>query len=81
MRWNALVMVVRANYKAYGELGGHTASYASRCRIFETGFNHFFRARTERAAGVSWFSFSLYLVWGFYSRPFLEGRLERRANW
>jgi len=28
IRWNALAMVVRAN-QAYGELGGHIASYAS----------------------------------------------------
>ena len=42
MRWNALVMVVRAN-EAYGELGGHIASYASAAEIFEVGFNHFFR--------------------------------------
>ncbi|OUM03751.1 pyruvate dehydrogenase (acetyl-transferring), homodimeric type [Variovorax sp. JS1663] len=46
MRWNALAMVVRAN-QAYGELGGHIASYASAADLFETGFNHFFRARTE----------------------------------
>jgi pyruvate dehydrogenase E1 component len=44
MRWNALAMVVRAN-QAYGELGGHIASYASAAEIFEVGFNHFFRAR------------------------------------
>ena len=37
-------MVVRAN-RAYGELGGHIASYASAAEIFETGFNHFFRGR------------------------------------
>ena len=43
MRWNALAMVVRAN-QAYGELGGHIASYASAAEIFEVGFNHFFRA-------------------------------------
>ena len=43
MRWNALAMVVRAN-QAYGELGGHIASYASAADLFETGFNHFFRA-------------------------------------
>ncbi len=42
MRWNAPAMVVRAN-KAYGELGGHIASYASSAEIFDTGFNHFFR--------------------------------------
>ncbi len=45
MRWNALAMVVRAN-KAYGELGGHIASYASVADLFEVGFNHFFHART-----------------------------------
>ena len=39
-RWNALVMVMRAN-QAYGGLGGHIASYASAAEIFETGFNHF----------------------------------------
>jgi hypothetical protein len=42
IRWNALAMVVRAN-QAYGELGGHIASYASAAEIFEVGFNHFFR--------------------------------------
>jgi pyruvate dehydrogenase E1 component len=44
MRWNALAMVARAN-TAYGELGGHIASYASAADLFEVGFNHFFRAR------------------------------------
>ena len=40
LRWNALAMVVRAN-RAYGELGGHIASYASAADLFEVGFNHF----------------------------------------
>src|ERR1700712_4011104 len=43
MRWNALAMVVRAN-QAYGELGGHIASYASAADLFEVGFNNFFKA-------------------------------------
>ena len=54
MRWNALAMVVRAN-QAYGELGGHIASYASAAEIFEVGFNHFFRGgarRSRRRSGV-----------------------------
>jgi len=46
MRWNALAMVARANM-AYGELGGHIASYASAADLFEVGFNHFFHARTQ----------------------------------
>src|SRR3546814_14355778 len=51
MRWNALAMVVRAN-AAYGELGGHIASYASAADLFEVGFNHFFRAsRSEESRG------------------------------
>ena len=48
MRWNALAMVVRANQADLGgssELGGHIASYASAADLFESGFNHFFRAR------------------------------------
>ena len=52
MRWNALAMVVRAN-EAYGELGGHIASYASAADLFETGFNHFFQARREGTGGAS----------------------------
>src|SRR3989441_11868730 len=43
VRWNALAMVVRAN-RAYPELGGHIASYASAADLFEVGFNHFFRS-------------------------------------
>ena len=51
MRWNALAMVARAN-EAYGELGGHIASYASAADLFEVGFNHFFRARQIGRAHV-----------------------------
>jgi pyruvate dehydrogenase E1 component len=50
MRWNALAMVVRAN-QAYGELGGHIASYASAADLFETGFHHFFHAREGTGPG------------------------------
>jgi len=46
LRWNALVMVMRANAK-YGELGGHIASYASCAEIFEMGFNHFFKGGAD----------------------------------
>ncbi len=52
MRWNALAMVARAN-KAYGELGGHIASYASAADLFEVGFNHFFRGSTEARRAAS----------------------------
>ncbi len=74
MRWNALAMVVRAN-QAYGELGGHIASYASVADLFETGFHHFFHARTEQHKGDLVF-FQPHSAPGVYARAFLEGRLN-----
>jgi pyruvate dehydrogenase E1 component len=73
MRWNALAMVVRAN-EAYGELGGHIASYASAADLFEAGYNHFFRARNESNLGDLVF-FQPHSAPGVYARAFLEGRL------
>jgi pyruvate dehydrogenase E1 component len=74
VRWNALVMVVRAN-KAYGELGGHIASYASAAEIFEMGFNHFFRgSQTEHGADLVYFQ--PHSAPGIYARAFMEGRLS-----
>jgi len=73
MRWNALAMVARAN-SAYGELGGHIASYASAADLFEVGFNHFFRARNEQQGGDLVF-FQPHSAPGVYARAFLEGRL------
>jgi pyruvate dehydrogenase E1 component len=73
VRWNALAMVVRAN-RAYGELGGHIASYASAAEIFELGFNHFFRAG-ENGRGDLVF-FQPHSAPGVYARAFLEGRLS-----
>ena len=73
MRWNALAMVVRAN-RAYGELGGHIASYASAADLFEVGFNHFFRARDAQFAGDLVY-FQPHSAPGVYARAFLEGAL------
>lgn len=72
IRWNALAMVVRAN-KAYGELGGHIASYASAAEIFEVGFNHFFKAEGQSSADLVFFQ--PHSAPGVYARAFLEGRL------
>jgi pyruvate dehydrogenase E1 component len=73
MRWNALAMVVRAN-QAYGELGGHIASYASAAEIFEVGFNHFFQAANDGRGGDLVY-FQPHSAPGVYARAFLEGRL------
>jgi len=73
MRWNALAMVVRAN-QAYGELGGHIASYASAADLFEVGFNHFFRG-AENGSGGDLVFFQPHSAPGVYARAFLDGRL------
>jgi pyruvate dehydrogenase E1 component len=76
MRWNALAMVAKAN-QAYGELGGHIASYASAADLFETGFNHFFHARSpEHGHGGDLVFFQPHSAPGVYARAFLEGRLS-----
>ena len=73
MRWNALAMVARAN-SAYGELGGHIASYASAADLFEVGYNHFFHARDSQHRGDLVF-FQPHSAPGVYARAYLEGRL------
>ena len=50
MRWNAMVMVAKAN-KGEGDLGGHIASFASVGTLFGTGFNHFWHAPSEGHGG------------------------------
>jgi pyruvate dehydrogenase E1 component len=81
MRWNALAMVVRAN-QAFGELGGHIASYASAAEIFELGFNHFFRGESAQQLADLVF-FQPHSAPGVYARAWLEGRLseEQLANY
>ena len=74
MRWNALAMVVRAN-KAYGELGGHVATYASAAEIFETGLHHFFRGPDAEGGGDLVF-FQPHSAPGIYARAYLEDRLS-----
>jgi pyruvate dehydrogenase E1 component len=88
MRWNALAMVVRANQAETGgsaELGGHIASYASAADLFETGFNHFFRARegVGQIDGVNQHRgdlvfFQPHSAPGVYARAYLEGRLDEK---
>ncbi|MBS0509179.1 MAG: alpha-ketoglutarate dehydrogenase [Proteobacteria bacterium] len=80
MRWNALAMVVRAN-QAYGELGGHIASYASAADLFEVGFNHFFHARQGLGPGQhrgDLVFFQPHSAPGVYARAFLEGFLSEQ---
>jgi pyruvate dehydrogenase E1 component len=78
IRWNALAMVARAN-AAYGELGGHIASYASAADLFEVGNNHFFKARDQAAGdehGGDLVFYQPHSAPGVYARAYLEGRLS-----
>ncbi|MGM9486977.1 alpha-ketoglutarate dehydrogenase [Ideonella sp. YS5] len=77
LRWNAVAMVVRAN-AAYGDLGGHIASYASAADLFEVGFHHFFRG-PEAPAGADLVYFQPHSAPGVYARAFVEGRLDEGA--
>jgi pyruvate dehydrogenase E1 component len=75
IRWNAMAMVVRANSKT--NVGGHISTYASCATLFEVGFNHFFRGRTEQFPGDLVY-FQGHAAPGVYARAFLEGRLDER---
>jgi pyruvate dehydrogenase E1 component len=74
MRWNAMAMVVHANRKS-SEYGGHIATYASSAVLYEVGFNHFWRAPSERHPGDMIF-IQGHSSPGIYARAFLEGRLS-----
>jgi pyruvate dehydrogenase E1 component len=74
IRWNAAVMVVRANKKADG-IGGHLATFASSAALYEVGYNHFFRGKDDGLAGDHVY-FQGHAAPGIYARAFLEGRLE-----
>jgi pyruvate dehydrogenase E1 component len=74
IRWNAMAMVVRGNHNEAG-IGGHISTYASSATLFEVGFNHFFRARTENFCG-DFVYFQGHASPGVYARAFVEGRLS-----
>src|SRR6266487_3160507 len=49
VRWNAMAMVLKANKNT--NVGGHISTFASAATLYEIGFNHFFRGRTEHSSG------------------------------
>jgi pyruvate dehydrogenase E1 component len=76
IRWNAAVMVSRANRPGLG-VGGHIATYASAASLYEVGFNHFFRGKDHGESGDQVF-FQGHAAPGIYARAFLEGRLTQQ---
>ena len=74
IRWNAAVMVTRANHRSEG-IGGHLSTYASAASLYEVGFNHFFRGKDDGRAGDQVY-YQGHAAPGMYSRAFLEGRIS-----
>ncbi len=73
VRWNAMAMVVRANKTT--NVGGHIATFASAATLYEVGFHHFFRGKTESQFGDIVY-FQGHASPGMYARAYLEGRLS-----
>ena len=72
-RWNAMVMVAKAN-KGEGDLGGHIASFASLGTLIGIGQHHFWHAPTADHGGDLIFHQG-HSAPGIYARMMLEGRL------
>ncbi|AHY07489.1 pyruvate dehydrogenase (acetyl-transferring), homodimeric type [Serratia plymuthica] len=73
VRWNAMVMVLRAG--KHSNVGGHIATYASAAVLYEVGFNHFFRGRTDSFDGDMIY-IQGHSAPGIYGRAYLEGRVS-----
>jgi len=74
IRWNAAVMVLRAQRDDSG-LGGHLASFASAATLYDVGFNHFFHAPTPEHGGDV-LMVQGHSAPGIYARSYLEGRFS-----
>ena len=73
IRWNAMIMVMRANIRD-PSIGGHIATFSSIATLYEVGFNHFFRGPQTPGGGDMVF-FQGHSSPGIYARSFLEGRM------
>lgn len=74
MRWNAAIMVHRAQRPGIA-VGGHISSFASSASLYEVGFNHFFKGH-DHPAGADQIFVQGHASPGPYARAFLEGRLS-----
>ena len=58
-------------------IGGHISTFASSATLYEVGFNHFFRGRSNDRSGDQVF-FQGHASPGIYARAFLEGRISQK---
>ena len=73
IRWNSLLMVLKANKD--DDLGGHISTYSSAATLYEVGFNHFFKGSEENPGDLIYYQG--HSSPGIYARSFLEGRLTK----
>ncbi|TCV93161.1 pyruvate dehydrogenase E1 component [Luteibacter rhizovicinus] len=73
IRWNAMVMVLRAG--KHSNVGGHIATYQSAAVLYDVGFDHFFRGRTDTFDGDMVY-IQGHSAPGIYGRAFVEGRIS-----
>lgn len=76
MRWNAAIMVHRAQRPGIA-VGGHISSFASSASLYEVGFNHFFKGH-DHPGGADQIFIQGHASPGPYARAFLEGRISEQ---
>ncbi len=76
IRWNAAVMVVKANHRERG-IGGHLSTFASSATLYEIGYNHFFRGKGAPGGGDHVY-IQGHAAPGIYARAYLEGRFDEK---
>ncbi|HEX5695002.1 MAG TPA: pyruvate dehydrogenase (acetyl-transferring), homodimeric type [Acidimicrobiia bacterium] len=76
IRWNAAVMVIKANHRSKG-IGGHLSTFASSATLYEVGFNHFFRGKDAPGGGDHVYMQG-HAAPGIYARSYLEGRFDEK---
>jgi pyruvate dehydrogenase E1 component len=76
IRWNAAVMVVKANHREKG-IGGHLSTFASSATLYEVGFNHFFKGKGAPGGG-DYVYLQGHAAPGTYARAYLEGRFDEK---
>ena len=76
IRWNAAVMVIKANHRSKG-IGGHLSTFASSATLYEIGFNHFFKGKNAPGGGDHVY-IQGHAAPGIYARAYLEGRFDEK---
>ena len=74
IRWNSMLMVLKANDTK--DLGGHISTYSSAATLYEVGFNHFFKGNDNGPGDLIYYQG--HSSPGIYARSFLEERLTAK---